>query len=464
MRALTSIRHTIKFLPGLLAVSSLVCIPTAAISSPATLNDTTKQAIELFKQGKEVDAQQIALKAIGEHPDDWYAHSVLSYIDWRRGQVMPALDEAQRAGQLAPDEGTVFTNLGLFNETLCRYEQSIKYFDWARRKLPDNFVPWIGLARSFSMGSDWKDATSVLTYMAAQKGKSYEWYRQVGQASLDINVPGLAVTALKKAASLATTSEQRSDCAINTLLAVLRNNEEQHGRCLAESVISKYDPQSPEIYIRAASVITPLNQPNVGAHFLQLASKHLKGAPNSDVFFKIGRVYEQKAIEAALDKNVNRKWLINASTAYRQAITLDPEKSSYHRALAGVLDRQSNSSEMLKELTKAAALDKDDKLAPYFLSEKQGYKSSLSEVKFRIEGLCSCKISSLKPAFEKVNGVVTAYVNASLPVSGTIIIDRSLTPIDQAFNQTLKNLFGDSTLINPVNFVAYSCQPVEHCC
>jgi tetratricopeptide (TPR) repeat protein len=462
MRALSFYHNAFKSLPVFWAASVLVGITSSAMASPATTDEVTKQAVELCRQGKDSDAQQAALRAVSEHPNDWYPHAVLSYIDWRRGQVIPALTEAQVAGKLAPNEGSVFANVGLFNETLCRYDQSIQAFDWARTKMPDNFVPWIGLARCFAIGSDSKDATSVLTYMATQKGKSFEWYHQAGQAYLDIDAPGLAIAPLAKAAALATTIEQQSDCATKGLLAVLRDNQEERGRCIAEGVINKYDPKVPELYIRTASVAAPLNRPSIGAHFLQVASNHLRAAADSDIFLKVGRVYERKAIATSLDKSVNRQWLVYAADAYRQAIVLDPQKGSYHRALAGVLDRQSNFSEMRKELAAAASLDPDDKLASYFLANEACYPSHLSEVRFRVEGMCACKISSMKPALEKVKGVLVAHVNPALPISATILIDRSLTPISQACDEMLKNLFGDNRLANPVNFTVYSCEPVEH--
>lgn len=435
-------------------ISMAVLGTTAGAATNISNHDSLTQAFQLSKEGKFKEAGELAAQAVGKDANDWSAHAALSYFSWLRGDVVQATAEAQRAAVLAPGQEIVFTNLGQIYEHTYQYSKAIPEYDRARKIAPDEWAPWIGLARCFVLNNNPRDGYAVLQKMESEKHQSCDWYYQIGRTYLYMNKPDLAVVPLSKARKLAATEQQKSDSAIQELFALLRSNQKSHIRTTADDVFNNYHPQDHELYIRAASLLLPPAEPISGKRFLKMSTKNLISAKDGDAFYKVGRIFEDKADAASYDEDAQNQWLNNAASAYRQAIALDPTRGSYHLALAGILDRQSKAEEVVEELIKAQSLDSTDKLAPFLLSVFSNSKTArgekglapqncnLSEVQFNVNGIsCGCKIKLIQHALEKVSGVTLVSMGLDKPYKGKMLIDQSVTQSQDALLQALKSVF-----------------------
>jgi len=463
---------------------TLLCTSPADAADISNPDPLIKQAFQLCKQGKVQEARELAAQAVGKDPNDWLAHESLSYFSWLQGDVVRATAEAQRAAVLGPDQEIVFTNLGQIYEQLYQYSNAIPEYDRATKIAPDDWIPWIGLARCFVLNNNARDGYAVLRHMESQEGQRFDWYYQIGRTYLHMDRADLAVVPLSKAKSLATTKQQKSDAAVQDLLALLRNNQKPRVRTTADDIFNTYHPQDHELYIRGASLLLTPVDPVSGKRFLKMSMKNLTSAKDSDAFFKVGQIFDDKADTVSYDADARRQWLNNAESAYRHAIALDPIRGSYHLALAGTLDRQLKAAEVVEELTNAQSLDSTDKLAPFLLSgskighDDKGLESqpdvkkecfhniNLSEVRFNIDGVdCGCKMKLIQNALEKVSGVTLVSIVSEKPYRGKMLIDQSVTPIHDALLQALKTVFPfeykDKTRTPGIKAGMYSCRPVQ---
>lgn len=428
----------------------------------------TKLAFGLFKQGKVKEAGELQVIATRNNPNDWLAHEALAYFSWLQGDVVQATAEAKKASMLAPEQAIAFTNLGQIYEHVYEYRNAIPEYERATKIAPDAWEPWIGLARAFVLNNNPGDAYAVLHRMESQKDQSFDWYYQIGRTYLYMDKPESAVEPLSRAKSVATTKQQKSDAAIQHLMALLRSNQKPRVRTTAEEVFSKYHPEDHELYIRAAYSLIPPVEPVSGQRFLKISTTNLTSAKDSDLFFRLGRIFEDKANTISYDADASTKWLSNAESAYRHAIALDATRASYHLALAGILDRQFKSEEVAGELTKAQSLDSSDKLTPFLLSASKDRSPnfSLNEVQFTLNGVgCGCKINLIEHALRQVSGVTLVSIAHDKPYQGTMLIDQSVTKAPDALLQALKTVFPfdykDTSHAPTLSGEIHSSQPIK---
>lgn len=412
------------------------------------------QAAELFKSGKAKDAIELEKKIVEATPKEWLPHATLAYFLWYSGNSPGAVAEAKLAASLAPDIEGLQTNLGQMALAIGDAQTAIPAFESATKIAPDDPAPWLGIVRSHRSAGRNEDAKVALREMVSQSNKSFEWFYQISEMCLQSDEPKIADEAAAKAMSLASTPEQKARGTCQLFLAFLRDNQLDRARALRDKVFNECHPDDMEIYLRCASMLLPVGDPAAGKKLLDCAAENLKDRLSSSGFYRLGTIFEEKARDADHGRTSFGAWADNAEAAYRRAIALDPERAVYHLALAGALNRKGRADEMSEELSKAQSLDKYDPLAPFLLahldnsqdhavgrgpkdvSAGQPCRVNLTKVDFKINGLgCGCKLGTVRMALSKNKGV--AFVSTSLqkPYRGTMLIDESMTSIDDALSQ-----------------------------
>ena len=100
--------------------------------------------------------------------------------------------------------------------------------------------------------------------MIAQNNKTFDWFYQISEISLQIDEPKLAAEAATKALGIATTPEQKSAGAAQLLLALLRDNQLDRAKALMDHVFNQCHPDNIELYLRCASMLLPVEDPLAG--------------------------------------------------------------------------------------------------------------------------------------------------------------------------------------------------------
>ena len=129
---------------------------------------------------------------------------------WQQGNVVDALDAGKEAVKLSPRNKFALLNLGHMEQTLSDFPNAIVDYQKAVAVAPDDWAPWLWLARCYMRNGKDTDALNTLNRMAARQGHSFDWYYQLGQGYLDLDKPASALKTARQAAKLAQTPEQKN--------------------------------------------------------------------------------------------------------------------------------------------------------------------------------------------------------------------------------------------------------------
>jgi pentatricopeptide repeat protein len=446
-----------------LAIAITIFVPDSVLcANQSSVVALTNQAASLFKEGKLQDAVDIESRAIKENPKDWLSHAAMSFFYWQQGNAPDAIIEGQKAVRLAPQSEIALTNLAHMHQALESYQDAIPLYQEARKISPNNWVPAVSLVRCYVKSNQTEEALKILGGMAAENGNTFYWYYQVGTTYLTLDKPGLAVAALTKALDLSASPEQKSASENQLFLALLRDHQIDQARLKMDTIFKTYRPKNAEIYVRTASSLLPVLDPSAGKTLFKSAVDNLDETIDSDAFFRLGKIFEDKSNRDSGKVSSAAGWMNNAVDAYNQAIELNPGVAAYHLALAGVLERQGKVGEASAALAQARSYDKYDPLAPYLVSAIDKRNGNLlTAVNFKINGLtCGCQVSKLEAALRNTKGVVFVKVSALKPYGGTILVDKSLTPIPEVFSKCPGIAFDTAALKEPITFDITSEQAV----
>jgi tetratricopeptide (TPR) repeat protein len=425
-----------------LAVATLCITPASSLAiNSVDVDPSTVQTLSLIQEKKFEEAMELEEKASKAAPKNWRAHAFLSFLQWQQGNAPDAIVEGQKAVRYAPQNPTALINLAHMFQALESYPDAIPLYEQAHKVAPDNWVPPVCLSRCYAKSNQSEMALQVLNEMAQQNNKSFDWNFQLGNAYLLLDKPSLAIPLLKTALSAASTIAEKSICSSQLLLGLLRDNQISEAKPLADLVLSEYKTTNPELYVRTAAVILPATSPDSGAKLLKTAIENLANTQDSDGFFRLGKVFEE------------RGWLDNAQDAFNQAVELNPGQSQYHQALAGVLWRKGKTSEAEKELAEARSYDRTDQLAPYLVSKAKANSTNLSAVHFSVNGAtCGCQVTRIGEALPRISGVIFANVLALKPYSGIILIDQNQVSVKDVFAKCPQLAFPAADLKDPITF------------
>ena len=454
------------------AAISLSVAQVSAASIQAPLSEPeARQFLSLVQEGKLPEAIALEKEASKKRTKDWLPHAALAYCAWRQGDILTAIPEGKTAVRLAPSNLMALTNLAKMEESLDNCIAAIPLYKRIEKLAPTDWQPKLGLARCYLKLEKEQDALTLLSKMAAQKNTCFDWHFELADTYLRSASPALAAEAATTALSLATTPEQNSRAKIQLMMALLRAKQSDRARELMTDVFKDGQPRDYELFVRAAAALVPATSPAAATILMNSARQNLLQSEDADGFYRLGRIFEDKATFVAYDKDKFAAWMRHAEAAYSGALTLDSMQARYHLALAGTLQELGKSDDARAELAKAQALDSFDSLAPFLLAQltapkveasstaadsranRQSKQMNLTTVRFTMTGLdCTCHIAKVEAALTKVNGVAFAGVSRALPHNGVLLVDKSATPLAEVFSACLKSFEAGPTLKTPVSF------------
>jgi tetratricopeptide (TPR) repeat protein len=446
------------FFPVLLSVFMAACSAVEAIDSVVP-----DQASDASSHGNTKEANASQQDANATESSDWLKYATKSYSLWRKGNMLQAMEQGEKAAQLNPTSAVVLINLALMKQSSNLYNDAITLYRRAGEIAPQNWVPPLGIARCYIMAGDLWKGRSALHTMSDQNGCNFDWYYMAAKTWLEIEDSDMAEKSASKAVRAASTREQKSAAEDLLFLTRLRSAKFEEAESMREQVFHNNLPRDGEIYVRAVASLLPVNDPDAGRDTLNCALKCLNGEQYADAFFKLGRVFEDKAADPTCDPEDRKSWLESAQAAYDEAIKLDPKRGDYHFALASAFNMVGAMTNAVDELKKSVSLDKRDILSPFLVakilkpptSSREGaIPLNLSLVKFKINGLtCSCKLSRVYGALRSVDGVIFISTPPEKPYMGLVLIDHSLTPVKEMIEKCNKSTFltGDDPKTAPLN-------------
>lgn len=420
-------------------LGSILLTPCLAFAAVVlTVDAATQPAGDLSKQEKSEDAPRVQRQVDLNEPSPWLEHAIKSYSMWRQGNILPAMSEGEIAIQLNPTSTVCLINLALMKQNARAYGEAIDLYRRAAELEPQNWVPPLGLARCYIMIGDLAKGRSALRAMSEQTGGNFDWYYMAAKTWLEISDLNMAEKSAARAIGVASSPEQQAAAENLLLLVLLRETKFAKAYFWQDKVFQHNQPREPELYVRAAMALLPINDPAKGKGFLNCAIKNLNSAKDGDALFKLGRVFEDKAGDEACNAASRASWLEIAQAAYTQAIALNPKSADYHLAMASVFSSEGLPTGIVEELKMAMACDRRDIFAPFLIGKianlpatgrQSAIPINLSLVHFNIQGLtCSCKLANVHAALRQFNNVAFISTPPQKPFSGLMLVDQSLMP------------------------------------
>ncbi|MBS1957256.1 MAG: hypothetical protein JST89_23920 [Cyanobacteria bacterium SZAS-4] len=338
------------------------------------------------------------------------------------------------------DAARQLVNKAVVLQSAGRQLQAIAYFEKAKALDSNNWHASLGLAKSLMLLDRRLESIAILHNMYAQSGTNFEREYQLGQAFLFYNQPALAVETASRAMQLARTSDEKSRSLQQLFLSCIRDNQEQRARDLQRQVLEECKPTDEQVYIRAATIASPLT-PETSMELLKAAMLNLNKPENSGTFFRLAQIFDKKTEFVQYDRTKYSAWLRNSDAAYKQAFNVDPSPSLYRLALANNAAKQGHESELITELLAAHESNMQDQLPGYLLSKLKPMEVAttnlsgalpqaavnLTQVKLAIEGLhCSCKRSMIINSFKQTRGIILTTISPKFPFVGTVLVDESM--------------------------------------
>lgn len=412
----------------------------------------SNQTLELFNQGRIAEAAKLQTTVLEKEPSNWFARSVMACVMWKQANVAEALKEGDIAAKLAPDNALVLINLGLMKQSFEDFDQAIDCYRKAIQVDPNNFVPHLGIARSFILKGDEKKGVKLLTEMIEKRDAGFDWYYSAGQTCLKANQTKLAERAMRKAMPYANGTKQLAATNEALFLIYLRSNRIDLARNIWSETFGQDAPRRAETYVRAAAILSP-SELDKGTTLLKLASENLS-AQNSMAFLQMGRSFEEKASQSqsnATQVSTGQgpravAWIDVAQEAYRRAVSLAPKETGYHLALANALLESNKGEEAINELKATQFSCPADPLLAFLV--KHGVPNdtargaapkleSLSKASLSITGLsCDCHSSKLAGVIRNIDGVALVTLTGQKVFDCSVVYAPPVVSIESIISNT----------------------------
>ncbi|MBX9570258.1 MAG: hypothetical protein K2X77_15270 [Candidatus Obscuribacterales bacterium] len=477
-----------KLLLGTLVyMSSTSALCLADVSSISKDDgDHTFEAVSLFNKGRLNDAMVLAQKAVEQSPQEWKAHAILGFLSWKQGDVVLALQEAEKASQLDPGNPKLLENLAEMNEILGDFAAAAAVYKQMLSN-SESSVAGLGLARCNAKMPDKRmEALGTLAEMASAHGKDSDWYAQIADTYLQLGEAYLASQTAVKADKCANTLEKKRRSRSLRLLALLKANQTKDAADLVDLVFYKCESKSPELYVLAAQKLLDQHDIVKARRILHSATESLTSREDSDCFFRMGRVFHEIASSCSQSPRKYEAWIDLSADAYAHASKLEPEQGRYHLALAGTMPQQGDLAPFLDELAKAKNFDQFDSLAPFLLSRFSSQSDSKSEAPrhmkltkatFKLKGVnCSCHLSKVERTLAAQKSVAFACIrrpeyngspfnseseNKAQEYEGTLFVEAASADLAEIFAKCSKEFFSQPGLKSSFEFEVVGSVPLN---
>lgn len=446
-----------------LILLALVMATTTVIAATLT-PDPCSTAAELSGKGDAQGALTAAQSAATAHPADWLAQASLSYHSWQLGDNYAAIRAGMEAAKYNPNSLLALSNLACMEEALGSQRDALVLYERLSKIAPHDPGGGIGQARCYANTDNRERAISILREMSLRNRDSFDWNYQLGQTLLRLNEPVAAAEAATRAVDCTENQSMQAKAKALLLLSLIVSNQTSKAEALAPDVFDNCHPTRHEVFVRAAEKLCQVTKPESGEKILTSALANLSDSEDAEGFFKLGRVFQNKAAYVSFDRHKYSRWQHLAGEAYKTALDKDKMQFRYYVAYAGVLAQQQKFDEATQALQDAQKMMPTDSLTTQLLAaarQKQTFNSL--KARFSTKGInCTCHFGRIEQELTKVKGVSFAAISRVEPFEGVMLVDRTTSPV-QVMNTCKTNLTGgpETKLFKEIDFKILSCHPVS---
>lgn len=374
------------------------------------------------------------------------AQSIQLYSDKR---FQEALKLELRALSCAPRSATLLLNLGLMYQSAGDQPKALTYFARAHRADPTDWRVALSQAKSLMLMDRLVESLAILEQLNKQGTTSFERQFELTQALLFMERPDIAIDSATKTLKLANSAPEKSQSIIQLYLCLIRNNQYDRARDLQHDVFRDYKGLNDEVYIQAAYTAKSLD-PGDAEEILKTAVANVTESAKSELFFRLGQIFEEKAEYVAYDRTNYGAWLKHAQIAYKQALTLNQFPPIYRLAIAENAAKRGEQEELIHALSDAHNSDAQDQLPGYLLSKLKPLNTAsvnitaplpqaevkLTRASLSIDGLkCSCKRSIIINSFKQIRGLILTTIAPRFPYEANILVDESIIPLSDVLSR-----------------------------
>ncbi len=438
----------------MLALSSIAHSSLPASATPE--DDLLLHCLDLVKCGEAVKAIDLQNKALKQQPRNAMLHLGASYCYWQQGNVLNAIAEGQQAILLEPDNFLALFNLARMNESLDACENAMSLYRRASRVNPSDAESKVGWARcSFRLGRE-SDALALLSEMTSSQAQNFDTLFKIAQTYFRLGEPALSARAAQQAVDATSDSLEQSKARALQLLSLLKSNQFDPSARIADETFATCRQGSYELFVRAASTLLPALNPTSAEPLVKAARTNLVKLEDADGFFRLGRIFEDKASYVSYDATKYQAWINWSAEMYGAATSLDPIQSRFHLALGGVLAQQGKNQEAVQEFQKAQSLEPQNPLMPYLAGLAQSGDANhlhLIHASFQLVGLtCGCHSSRIESEVSAIEGVRFIGLSHQEPHQGTLLFDNSKVSLPDIWSKCRQSIAQGPEMKHPIVF------------
>lgn len=426
----------------LAAPSAIADKPSAG--RPRLVCTAIKQTAELMANDRLDDAAQVANGSVARFPKSWLAHLNLSYIAWRQGNVVQALDEARAALDLEPQNPATSINLANMQEALGSCSDALTIYNALTKRDPSDLSAALGVARCELRLGQVDEGKAELNKLVSEPSKPYQWYYQISEIYQQANDAPAASNAADKAVAAAVTADEKQRAEMQLYISLLNAGDLTRAASLKDRLLRSSIHKNEEFFVLTTRLCATAEQ---ATELVDIAAANLHDNEDADAFFRIAQILQDKAREAPAA--VRNSWLSPAATACAQALKLAPEQVRANVALSAIYDRRGEKSESLAELQKAQNADPNDPFLNH-LALVTG-SPSFAEVRFLVKGLdCGCRLSRIVSTLRNLPGVLFSSPSSDNEYEMCVIIDPQVTSARAVIDECKSKAFATLPTKEPV--------------
>jgi tetratricopeptide (TPR) repeat protein len=328
----------------LLAVSSRGQANISQRADPQLLFQTGETALK----NNDLDQAERAFRGvIALNPQSAGAYANLGVVYMRRKRWLQALQNLDRAKQLAPQVAGVRLNIGLVHYRQNDFAKATPPFESVVRDAPDSYQARYLLGLCYFFNERYADAVTTLDPLWPQASSQLNYLYVLGIAANKANRPEIEQRALGRLVETGGDSPE-----FHLLIGKAHLNREEYDEALPElEVAAKSSPRLPFVHFYLGSVyLKKQDLDRAKAEFLKDAEIEPDVAYNYDQLGLIAYLQQRDA---------------EAIPLFLKALHLDPRLSSSHFQLARVYLRLNKFPQALAEIDAAARLSPNSESVHY---------------------------------------------------------------------------------------------------
>lgn len=414
----------------------------------------------MIDRGEVMQSIELQRRAIEKHPEDGRVRAVVSWCEWRQGNMIGAIDHAQKAVELLPNEFLPIFNLARMQETFDACKDAITLYEKAQSIEPENPEPRLGISRCYFRLDESQKALAVLAEMRNSAAKhGFAWSLALAKTYSRLGEAAQAADVALIAASKASNRTQISQAQSVRMLALLKTGDMKQADRLFNDVFVECTTKDYELFVRAASGLVQANQTDRGRIIVAAALQNLGVDGETEGLFRLGRILQDKASQLSKDRAAEAnqaEWLELADDIYRRAVSVSATESRLHLANGSVQFQQGKQSAAVAAFEKALSIEPLNPWLSQLVSLAKSPASSsrcFSHVSFQLRGLnCGCHASRIASELAEVSGVKFVHIDSINDFAGTLIVDDSTIQPNAVWDKCREAIARGPVMQTPIQF------------